>query len=159
MKVSFENGVSTYSGKYKEVVYQTWFRGRLCYARKYAYPVLGVTHQEMREIALNLNTLYLDADSRYVSDLKAYAEKNKRENLPKVTLELHKMPSSKALFIHCMWDWYKSDPTHVDLKTVTLSDIVTLDSPVQTVAKCVNAGYLKRVTGYADYTHPIVDTP
>jgi hypothetical protein len=159
MKVSFENGVSTYSGKYKEVVYQTWFNNRLCYARKYAYPTLGRVHDDMKEISLNLNSLYMDAHALYITDLKSYAEKNTRENLPKVTRFLHKMPSSKSLFIHCMWTWYESDPTHIDLKTVTLSDIMTLDSPVQTVSRCVIAGYLKPVTGYTAYTHLIVVAP
>jgi hypothetical protein len=155
MKVAFKNGVSTYSGKYKEVVYQTWFGGRLCYARKYAYPILGEVQENMKEISTNLNGIYLLANPAYVEDLKAYAEKNSRENLPKVTRNLHKMPSSKSLFIHCMWEWYRSDPTHIDLKTVTLTDIVTLDSPVCKVRECVDAGYLKRVTNYDQYENPI----
>ncbi len=158
MKVSFENGVASYSGKYDEVVYQQWFNGRLCYARKYKYPTLGRVHEELKEISQNLNLLYQTADSLYLADLKAYAAKNSVQNRPRVKQFLHKMPSSKALFIKCMWDWYHSDPTHIDLKTVSLADIITLDSPVETVSKCVTAGYLKQVTGYTEFTHPIVVT-
>lgn len=159
MKVSFENGVATYSGKYKEVVYQSWFSNRACYVRRYATPMSTVSQEDMKEISLNLNGLYLGAQSLYVTDLRAYAAKNQRENLPNSSSALHKMPSSKALFIHCMWMWHRTDPTHIDLKTVSLDDIMTLESPVQTVAKSVNAGYLKRVKGYEAYTHPIVVNP
>ncbi len=159
MKVGFENAVAYYSGKYDEVVYQDWFHGKLCFARKYAYPELGKVHEDMRQIGLNLSSLYDEADPLYITDLKAYAKKNYNQNRTSIKRLMHKMPSSKALFIHCMWVWYKSDPTHIDLKTVTLSDIMTLDSPVQTVAKCVTAKYLKRVAGYTAYTHPIVATP
>ena len=58
------------------------------------------------------------------------------------------MPTSKSLFIHCMWEWSLTDPSHVDLKTVTISDMITLSSPVIKVRECVIAGYLKKVTGY-----------
>lgn len=155
MKVAFENRVSTYSGKYKEVVYQSWFAERLCYARKYTYPVLGITHETMAAISKNLYAVYLLADADYVKDFKTYSQKNTRENLPKVTDQLHKIPSSKSLFIHCMWCWYDSDPTHIDLKTVTIQDMVTLGSPVCAVKKCVDAGNLKRVSGYETLVNPI----
>ena len=156
MKAAFENGVSTYSGKYDEVVYQSWFRGRLCYVRKYAYPTLGEVHENMKNISLNLNSLYMTANPLYVADLKAYAKKNQSQNVSRIKENLHKMPSSKSLFIHCMWMWYDSDPTHVDLKTVTLADIMLMDAPVQTISKCVDAGYLRRVKGYDTYTNEIV---
>jgi len=159
MKVSFENGVSTYSGKYKEVVYQNWFNGQICYARQYAYPTLGSVHDEMKAISLNLNSLYLEADVNYIADLKAYAAKNSVQNRSRIKRFAHKMPSSKSLFIKCMWAWYDTDPTHIDLKTITISDMVTLESPVIKVVSCVDAGYLKRVTGFKDYDNPIVVTP
>ena len=155
MKVNFENGVSSYSGKYDEVVYSTWFNNRLCYARKYAYPALGLVHENMRQIGVNLNSLYLAADAAYIADLKAYAKLNARENLPRAKKFLHKMPSSKSLFLKMMWAWHMSDPTHIDLKTVTLADITLLDSPARAVSKAVDAGYLKKVTGYAAMTNEI----
>lgn len=159
MKVGFENGVAYYSGKYDEVVYQGWFKGKLCFVRKYAYPELVKVHEDMKAIGQNLSLLYDTADALYITDLKAYAKKNSMQNRSPIKKLMHKMPSSKALFVRCMWEWFKSDPIHVDLKTVTLADIMTLESPVQTVAKCVNAKYLDRVSGYESYTHPIVVTP
>ena len=155
MKVAFENGVSTYSGKYKEVVYQAWFSERLCYARKYAYPTLGEVHEIMAGISRNLNALYLQANELYVKDFKTYAQKNAKVHLPKASGLLHKMPSSKSLFIHCMWCWQKSDPEHVDLKTVTITDMVTAGSPAVSVKKSVEAGYLKQVSDYASLDHSI----
>lgn len=158
MKVAFENGVSTYSGRYLEVVYQSWYSDRLCYARKNFYPTLGEQHQHMAAIAEHLNSLYLLADPLYVQDFKDYAKENQSQNLPKAKEKLHKMPSAKSLFISCMWQWQKSDPTHIDLATVSIDDIISMESPVQMVMKCVEAGYLKRVKDYASYTHPIRHT-
>lgn len=155
MKVGFENGVATYSGKYLEIVYQNWFDNRLCYARKYTYPTLSSQNQEIREIGQNLNKVYTEANAAYIADFKAYAEKNSRENRSKTKKFLHKMPSSKSLFVQCMWAWYHSDPEHVNLKTVTIADIVTLDSDVRTVKRCVEAGWLKKVTQYETYNHDI----
>lgn len=155
MKVGFENGVSTYSGKYLEVVYQNWFNNVVCYARRYVYPTLSSQNLEMREIGINLNKIYLEANSGYIADFKAYAEKNARENRSHVKKFTHKMPSSKSLFVQCMWAWFHSDPEHVNLKSVTIADIVSLDSDVQTVKRCVEAGWLKRVSGYEAYSHNI----
>lgn len=155
MKVAFNNGVSSYSGKMEEVVYQSWFNSRLCYGRKYVYPKLGLVHQKMKTVSLNLDKVYKGVQEHYLEDLKSYSEKNARENLPKAVKFLHKMPSSKSLFIHCMYEWQKSDPSHVSLDTITIEDIVLLDSPVRTILGCINSGYLKRVTGCSSYTHDI----
>ncbi len=155
MKVAFDNGVSTYSGKYLEVVYQSWYDDRLCYARKNFYPTLGQQHQHMAEISQNLNKVYLAASPLYVQDFKAYAKENERQNLPKAKEKLHKMPSAKSLFISCMWQWHDSDPTHVDLTTVSIDDIVAMESPLMSVKSCVDAGFLKRVKNYLSYNHTI----
>ncbi|MDY0151573.1 MAG: hypothetical protein RBS43_04805 [Candidatus Cloacimonas sp.] len=53
MKVLFENGVGAYSGKYDQVVYNSWFDGLLCYARKFRYPTLVEAHEILRDISLN----------------------------------------------------------------------------------------------------------
>jgi len=148
MKVEFENGVSSYSGKYKEVVYQAWFDGQLCYARRNFYPTLGTVHEELKQVAVNLNNLYLAATEAYRQDLSTYARKNATENRPRVKKFLHKMPSAKSIFIKCMWEWHKKDPQHVDLKTVTITDMVTLGSPVCKVSTCVSNGFMKKVSDY-----------
>lgn len=158
MKVAFSNGVSTYSGKYLEVVYQSWFDGRLCYGRRHFTPTFGDQHQHMALVSKNLNKIYLMADPQYVQDFKTYAAKNQRQNLPHDIDKLHKMPSSKSLFIKCMWEWYRSDPTHIDLTSVSIDDIISMESPLITVKKCVLAGYLKTVTDYLSLDHPIRQT-
>jgi len=155
MKVEFENGVSSYSGKYKEVVYQAWFDGQLCYARRNFYPTLGTVHAVLRQVAANLNSLYLAADEAYRQDLCTYARKNYTQNRPSQKALMHKMPTAKSLFIRCMWLWSKSEEGHVDLKTITISDMVTLGSPACKVSTCVTAGYLQRVSGYESLDNSI----
>lgn len=156
MKVSFNNGVSSYSGKYGEVVYSSWYNNRLCIGRQYVYPSLGEPHQLMSEISKHLNDLYKEADPLYIQDLKTYAEKNARQNLPKSSKHLRQMPSSKSIFIKIMWAWYDSDPMHIDLKTISLADIISLESPARSVSKAVDAGYLKTVTNYTQLDNLIL---
>lgn len=156
MKVFFENGVAAYSGKFAEVIYMTTLNNRLCLARKYTYPELGAVHAELGEISRNLNKLYLEVNSLYLNDLKLYAKKNKKENLPKAKNQLHPMPSAKALFVQIMWAWSLEDPEHVNLKSITLADVVSLESPCRTVKESIEAGYLAKVRAYSDLNHPIV---
>ncbi|HPS38970.1 MAG TPA: hypothetical protein PL124_06120, partial [Candidatus Cloacimonadota bacterium] len=156
MKVFFENGVAAYSGKYNEVVYMTTLNDRLCLARKYSYPELGIVHQNMRETSLNLNKLYLEVDPLFLADLKAYAKKNSKENRPKAKKLLHPMPGPKAVFIQMMWAWSATDPAHVTLKTITLADIITLQSPCRNISESIEAGFIPKVRNYTDLNHPIV---
>ncbi|GAB1366516.1 hypothetical protein MASR1M36_13870 [Candidatus Cloacimonadaceae bacterium] len=128
MKVTFGNGVSTYSGKYDQVVYLSLYNGLLCLGRRFRLPTETEQNIEIGEIGTNLDNLYKEADPLYISDLKSYAAKNSKEHAPKYVERAHPMPSSKALFIHCMYMWQKTDPTHIDLKTITLSDMMTLES-------------------------------
>jgi hypothetical protein len=109
----------------------------------------------MRLIALNLDSLYKDANPLYIGDLKSYSAKNSKEHKPRIKEKASTMPSAKSLFIQCMWAWQKTDPEHIDLKSVTIDDMVTMSSPVCQVVKCVDEGYLKRVSGYTEYTHEI----
>lgn len=157
MKVEFENGVSSYSGKYKEVVYQAWLSGQLCYARRNFYPTLGSVHEELKQISVNLNSLYLAASAAYRQDLAIYVRKNSVQHRARHKSLMHKMPTAKSIFISCMWQWAKTDPEHIDLKTVTLTDMVTTGSPVCKVSNCVLSGYLKRVSGYESLDNNIQD--
>lgn len=158
MKVKFSNGVSSYSGKLDEVVFTSWYQGRLCIVRKYSYPSLGANNSLMGAIIRNLNQIFDQANPLYREDFKTYAKQNGKENLPKANANLHQMPSARALFVKCMWMWHKSDPGHVDLETISLDDIISMESPVCSVVKCVNAGFLKKVRNYANLNHQIDPT-
>jgi hypothetical protein len=130
------------------MVYYNYFNYRLCYLRKFTAPTLGENHEAMKEINLNLNALYLTANAEYRDDLKVYCGRNAMENHRRSHALKHRMPTSKALFTQLMWKWAKENPESIDLKTVTFADMLALDSPVCRVCTCVNAGYIKKVTGW-----------
>ncbi|PKN72579.1 MAG: hypothetical protein CVU50_06905 [Candidatus Cloacimonetes bacterium HGW-Cloacimonetes-3] len=158
MRVTFINGVKAYSGKLGEMVFYNHYNYLLCQVRQFTYPTLGENHLKMKDIFLHLNELYLEANADFRDDLKTYALYNSRENVSRIPSLRHKMPNAKTLFTQCMWKWAKEHPESVDLKTVTLTDMLAIDSPVCRVCTCVNAGYIKKVTGW-ERLDKIISTP
>jgi hypothetical protein len=153
MKVKLNNGCRGYSGKLGNVVYCSYHNYQLCLGRKYVFPKLGAQHQTMKEINLNLNAMYLAANPDYREDWKKYALRNSMENTSR-SIGVHKrMPSAKALFVQCMWKWAKANPGLVELQNVSLEDLVRLESSLCRVCDCVEAGYLKKVTGWEYLSH------
>ena len=153
MKVNLQNCMRAYSGKLGNVVYCSYYNYRLCLGRRYVSPTLGKQHLKMKEINLNLNALYLTANPDYREDWKKYALRNAMENTSRSKGVQKRMPSAKALFVQCMWKWAKANPGLVDLQSVSLEDMVRLESPLLSVSACVEAGYLKKVTGWEYLSH------
>jgi len=155
MKVFFKYGFSAYSGMVDRMVYQAWFQGRLCLARRFTYPIITENNVKLGKIGSNLALVYRAASEFYIDDLKSYTQRNSRENKPRNIDLWHPMPSSVALFVLMMYNWYLSDPQHIDLTTVTVADIVAMDADVRTIARAVTAGFLRKVRVYADLTADI----
>ncbi len=148
MRVNFIYNIRSYSGKKGRVVYYNYYNYQLCLVRKFVYPTLNENHLRMQDIYLHLNELYLASNEGYREDLKTYALRNSMENPERNHVLRHKMPNSKVLFTQCMWKWAEANPQTVNLQTVTLAEMIALDSPVCRVCTCVSAGYLKQVTGW-----------
>ena len=155
MKVNLQNCIRAYSGKLGNVVYCSYYNFRLCLGRKYVYPALGEQHQLMQSINLNLNALYQVAHPDYREDWKKYALRNAMENSPRGKGLQKRMPPAKALFVQCMWKWAKANPGLVDLQSVSLEDMLRLESPLLSVSACVEAGNLKKVTGWEKLSNPM----
>jgi len=155
MKVFFGNGITAYSGKFDQVVYEMWFKGLLCLARQFRLPTATVQNAKIGSIGNHIKQLYKEADPLFVQDFKTYSALNKKEHAPKYVEKAKPMPGSMALFSHCMWEWQKTYPTHIDLETVTITDMVSMGSPACSVKKSVIAGYLREVTDYESLDHPI----
>ena len=155
MKVSFNYGISTYSGTEDRMVYQSWFHNRLCMGRKFVYPTLNENHHHLGAIGKNLRSVYKTANAAYTDDFKEYALRNKQQNTSRYLEFLHPMPGPMALFVEMMFAWQKTDPTHIDLTAITVADIVTRDADVRTVKRAVDASYLLVVNPYNDLTSDI----
>jgi len=84
-----------------------------------------------------------------------YRHRYKLLGVPRNPLARHPVAGPFALFVKMMYAWQASDPTHIDLATVTIADIVALDAEVRTIARAVTAGFLPIIPLYADLTADI----
>jgi hypothetical protein len=151
MKVLFKKNIKSYSGENDELVYQAFRDGWVCIGRDYGIPTYTATNQELGTIGKNLSRVFKAINADYVTDLKIYAQRNGKENVSRYDL----IPGAYALYVKMMFAWQKSDPLHVDLATVTVGDIITLDADVRTVMRAIDAGYLANVSLYSDLTADI----
>jgi hypothetical protein len=149
MKVKFKYGIRTYSGTIDEMVYGSYRDDKLCIGREYVYPTLTEQNTLLGNIAKNIPTLYAAASTDWKDDLKLYATRNCRENVPKDKV----CPTAYAVFIKLMYAWQDDDPEHVDLATVTPEDIPTLGAKFDTVKDAIDNELLPEITEYADLTN------
>jgi len=151
MKVLFRKNIRSYSGENEDMVYEAFNRGWVCIGRDYVIPKLTANNTLMGAVCKNLASVFRNASPTYLQNFKDYAERNDSENVTKKEIA----PNAYALFIKMMYAWFKSDPEHVDLSTVTVADIIALDADVQTVASAVTAGFLPSISNSADLTSGI----
>lgn len=62
--------------------------------------------------------------------------------------------SPYAFYTKVMWNWYKTDPDHIDLSTVTLEDI-RATGEVECVRTCIENGHLRPIDMYQDLIQPM----
>jgi hypothetical protein len=148
MKVKFKYGIATYSGTIDEMVYGSYRDDHLCIGRNYVYPTLTAQNETLGSIGANLKLLWATVSAGYKADLKTYAQRNGNQNVPVSQMP----PNSYALFIKLMYAWQKDDPEHVDLSSVTNSDVDSLGAKINTVKNCVLNGMLPGITNYSDLT-------
>jgi hypothetical protein len=152
MKVKFKFGIKTYSGTVNDMTYGSYRNDNLCIGREYVYPKITENNTQKGLIVKNLSKQYHLLNPDYLADLKTYAERNGRENVPKTKL----IPTAFALFLKMMYAWYESDPEHIDLTAVTLEDAVSADADVRTIARAVEAEFLPYVSVSDDLTAGIM---
>ncbi|MDZ4121921.1 MAG: hypothetical protein U1C33_05840 [Candidatus Cloacimonadaceae bacterium] len=151
MKVKFKYGIRTYSGTVDEMTYGSYRKDNICIGRKYVKPDLTENNLKMKDIMGNLGYIYREASEGYRNDLKAYAVRNGRENIPKTQL----VPSAYALFNKMMFAWAKESEGLINLADVTIEDIQATEAPVWKVVDAIEAGYLLPVNIYGDFDSEI----
>jgi hypothetical protein len=147
MKVQFKYGIKTYSGTADEMTYGSYRKGSLCIGRKYVMPRTTAQNTSMGAKIKNLADVFGDCSSDYKDDLKVYAGKYEAL-VPKDKLA----PSSFAIFVKMMFLFSKLDSEHIDLATVTYSDLQTLGGDIASIADAVDNGYLPNVPGADELT-------
>jgi len=142
MKVKLKYGIRTYSGTLDELTFGSYFQDRVCIARKYVVPRLTDQNSLMGNKMKNLAVIYEDVSDSYKLELKQYALLN-AVNVPKEKL----LPNAYALWVKMMFKFAKADPEHIDLTTLTYSDLQTMGDDILSIASAVVNGYMANVPG------------
>ena len=142
MKVKLKYGIRTYSGTLDELTFGSYFQDRVCIARKYVVPRLTDQNSLMGNKMKNLAVIYEDVSDSYKQELKQYALLN-AVNVPKRKL----LPNAYALWVKMMFKFAKADPEHIDLTTLTYSDLQTMGDDILSIASAVVNGYMANVPG------------
>ena len=152
-KIHYKFGIETISGTLESLVHMPNKSLFGSYGRRWVYPKLTYNNHLKGSIMKNLAMIYSECSSDYIADLKTYARRYFDQYI--VSTAFDPVRSSYAHFVHMMYKWAASDPTHIDLETVTIADIVALDAPVITLVSAVDAGFLKPIEMYEDLTSSI----
>lgn len=124
------------------MTFGSYRKGKLCIGREYVVPKLTANNTLMGTVCKNLAEVYGDCSSDYKDDLKDYAGLN-AVNIPKTKMP----PTSFAIFVKMLYLFSELDSEHIDLATVTHSDLQTLGGDIASVADAVENGYLADVDG------------
>lgn len=151
MKTTFEWPIRTFSGTRDKTTFMSMYDDYICIARRWVLPEVTPQQDTMRAIAQNLRVVWATANDLYKADFKTYGKKYKQEKLRPWVFP----PRAYSIFINLMYAWRDSDPTHVDLKMVTVADIVALDAPVRTIQRSVEEQFLVPVSDYSTLDHDI----
>lgn len=156
MKINFRGGVKTFSGYWDEYVYQSCLNRSTCYGRDYTYPKITEHNVSMGKATLNLSDVYNNVSPAYLQDIGIYRERYRQQfGISRNPFKRSKLPNTMAFFVQLMYGWYESDPEHVDLQTVTIADIIAADAPVRTIARAIEAKFLRKISLYLDLTSDI----
>lgn len=149
MKVLFKYGIGAMAGTIDEGVYRFTANKSGSIMRKYTYPRLTHNNTLRGAIMKNLAAVWRSVSSSYKDDMKSYcAIWNTTYKDPNDPFSPER--SSFAMFIDMMYLFSELDEGHVDLDTVTYSDLQTVGADINTIAVAVVNGYLQPVSG-ADY--------
>lgn len=146
-KIKYASFVAGLAGKSGSSVFFRSPSTGFGYMRALVQPTYTQTNEqrglEMNNLAVQYHAMSAPAKANFVT----YASKYK--NLPPEGGDLSaRANNAMACFVLMMWNIKKSDPTAIDLKTLTISDVSLLYAP--SIALAVNNGYLPSVPGYAD---------
>jgi hypothetical protein len=154
LKVHFTNLVNYMAGRSDNTVLYGAFNRQFSISRAYTYPTLTADNHIKGSIMKNLASVWHNSAPAYVTDLKTYTTRYFTENLSDPGF-VSPPRSAFAFFIKMMFAWMASDPEHVDLTTVTVADVVSMDADVKTITRAVSAEFLPAIETSDDLTHPI----
>ncbi len=147
MKVTIKEGLKGFSGKLEGAVY--YYHPRLQRTLMRRMPVMPLQEQNKKFASIAKVIKAINPSDAYRNDFRTYLSLL-READPKVT-----NPSWYSLFLKLMWALQARYPAQVDLRSITLEQIVAQNLPCISIKAAVEDGLLQRVPGYQNLDHPM----
>jgi hypothetical protein len=154
MKVKHTQGTAYWLGRTHDTVYFPAPNETFSLSRLRVMPLLTANNHMKGTIMKNLASVWRLANGDYRTDWGTYAKRYSAENQ---TLPNLKLPPNNgfAWFVQAMWNWYHSDELHIDLTTITVADIVTMDADIRTVQTTVSMMWVPMISLYSDLSADI----
>ena len=144
MKVLFKFGIGAFAGTIDNGTYSMTKNQTGSIMRKYVVPALTTNNSLRGSITKNLATVYKAAQAGYVAQLKTYCQRyNSQYNDPNDPFS--PVITAFAMFVQMMYSFADAEPA-VDLETVSITDLETIGTDIQSIADSIASGYLKPVT-------------
>ncbi len=151
MKVTFKYGIGSYAGTADGMVYTPTRNKMGSIARIYVVPRTTANNTLRGNIMKNLAVVWGSVSSGYKDDMISYCNLwNTTYNDPQDAFAPRR--SSFAMFVDMMYRFSELDSGHVDLETVTISDLRTVSEDIGSIAVAVVNGYLQSVPGADTFT-------
>ncbi len=144
MKVTFQNGITGFSGKSGDIIFCYNRLFQTVYARRNTYPARSGENDRIGRITGNLYKISISED--YKEDMRLYLMRynSLRENHRKP------LPNWSSLYLKLMYKMAKAMP-ELDLGTITMEQIHSLDLPCISIRRAVEAGLLPKVLDWQYY--------
>ena len=149
MKVTFKYGIGTFQGKIDNSVFWPQKSGLASVMRKFTYPTLTIQNERIGLIGKNLALIWSQILSGWKADMYHYAHRYYTQYGSEDMFDPARSPY--AFYTKVMWNWYKDDPDHIDLSTITMEDIQFAGvDKIHNVRICIENGYLRSIDMYQD---------
>ena len=147
MKVTFQYGIGSFSGTVENAVFWPTLNKLGSYMRKYVVPKLTENNTLRGTIMKNLSEVWSEVSSGYKLEMKTYCER--------LTVALNDQQdpfapryTSFGIWVKMMYLFSKLDAGHINLGTITYSDLQTLGEDILSIAVAVENEYMTAVPGY-----------
>lgn len=151
MKVVFKYGIGAMAGTIAEGTFFMTRQKTGSIMRKWVKPKLTDQNSVLGAKTKNLALVYSSLSSGYKDNLKDYCTRYNYTYLDPndpFSPQLYDF----AIFMKLMYKFSEVDEGHIDLATITYSDLATLGEDIDTIALAVSNGYLPTVPDASEFT-------
>ena len=151
MKVLFKYGIGAFSGTINDAVYSMTKNQTGSYLRKWVKPRLTSNNTLFGTIAKNLAAIWADVSTDYKADMDSYVDIwNTEHNDPNNPFSPRM--TSFGCWIRMLYLFSDLNEGHIDLATVTYSDLQTVGEDILSIAVAIQNGFMDNVTGGDTFT-------